>query len=320
MPKQHLDGRRAFTLTELLVVIGIVVVIAAIALPAINSVREAGRRTGCMAHQVRLASAISVHDERCNHLPGWRNPLRRTDCPACDEGAVDEVVWAVMILPFLERQDLFTALAAGQHRSSRSGGVVNVSQFICPSIGAQATAWNLLHYAANSGTGSGHNSLKGEQPNRNDGVLVDNLHPPKGGVASLEDIREGDGISVTLLLADSGKGGKSNWYAGFETRGYFKWNAAFGIAWNPPSNSKVVNAGLEGIPASKHPGGVNVVFADTSNRFLTDGIAPHVYSHLVTSNSCWSPFERKYFTNTNRANGWLMHKAPLPYELDPKDY
>jgi len=67
-----------------------------------------------------------------------------------------------------------------------------------------------------------------------------------------------------------------------------------------------------------------VVFADTSNRFLTDGIAPHVYSHLVTSNSCWGwcPVREKYcyLTNTKRANDWLMYKAPQPYELDPKDY
>jgi prepilin-type N-terminal cleavage/methylation domain-containing protein/prepilin-type processing-associated H-X9-DG protein len=63
----------AFTLLELLVVIGIISILAAMLLPAISRVKESGRATGCLSnlHQQGLSLQLYVQDNH-NRLP-WMN-------------------------------------------------------------------------------------------------------------------------------------------------------------------------------------------------------------------------------------------------------
>src|SRR5881392_1764456 len=61
---------RAFTLVELLVVIGIIAVLLAMLLPALARVRESSRRTQCLANISELGRAVLLYcNDNKDHLP-----------------------------------------------------------------------------------------------------------------------------------------------------------------------------------------------------------------------------------------------------------
>ncbi len=65
-----INSPRAFTLVEMLVVVGIIALLLAILLPALSRVREASNRAKCLANIAELGRAVLIyaHDNK-DHLP-----------------------------------------------------------------------------------------------------------------------------------------------------------------------------------------------------------------------------------------------------------
>lgn len=92
-------GRRpaaAFTLLELLVVIGIIALLAALLLPVLGRAREAGRATACLSNLRQLGLAIQLYTQDYHH----RLPIMR-DQPAGPRSTNDPPGPDVVLLPYL---------------------------------------------------------------------------------------------------------------------------------------------------------------------------------------------------------------------------
>ncbi len=95
--RKHLS-RTAFTLVELLVVIAIIGLLVALLLPAIQSAREAARRSQCQNNLKQIGIALQSHLDAKKVFPMGRN---RTDQLA--------VSWAFFLLPYMEEGPVFSA-------------------------------------------------------------------------------------------------------------------------------------------------------------------------------------------------------------------
>ena len=127
---------------------------------------------------------------------------------------------------------------------------------------------------------------------------------PEGYVSSLEYVATGDGISTTILLTENLQAG--NWYdtqtsdLGFGVQLPVSLEASYPNAGAttdllmlkqaPSSDNWFINRNRSAArgnaprPSSNHHGGVNVVMADGSAKFLSENMDKAVFMKLVTPN------------------------------------
>src|SRR5256714_2654281 len=92
------NRRFAFTLVELLVVIAIIGVLVALLLPAVQSAREAARRSQCSNNIKQVTLACHTFEDSMGTLPPWAI------------GTPTQIASAhYLILPFIEQQNVYQA-------------------------------------------------------------------------------------------------------------------------------------------------------------------------------------------------------------------
>jgi hypothetical protein len=187
--------RTALTLVELLVVVAILGLLVALLLPAVQSAREAARRTRCHANLRQLALACLAHEQVRRFLPsgGWGGEWAGD--PDRGFGNKQPGGWAFNVLPHIEEgalRDLGSGLTDATTKADLAVQRITtpLAIFACPSR-RPAAVWTLAaskrplrvtavpqmltrrpaavvrgDYAANMGSGSlpGNNYLSGGSP------------------------------------------------------------------------------------------------------------------------------------------------------------
>ena len=142
-------ARRGFSLIELLVVLTIVSVLAGLLLPAVQSAREAARRTQCANNLRQMSVALHHYHATWHHFPaGYQSPRG--------------LLWSGSLLPFVEETALFRTLDKDrdwENSPNQDACATYLSIFRCPSDSVPAHVFNRMenrvpcnYLAGNSGT------------------------------------------------------------------------------------------------------------------------------------------------------------------------
>ena len=218
------NSRTAFTLVELLVVIAIIGILIGMLLPAVQSVREAARRTSCSNKMRQLGLAVLNYESAIGEFPVNQVGTGMPDGNGGFESGFYS--WLVPILPHIEQSAVFDAINHNTNNGDGFGFEISASHpnataantvidtFLCPSdfviqraeeaMGSSNPAAD--NYAANAGWPSAATGFKGERnaPGKFNGVIP-LVHPSTGIAWHDSSVRMADifdGSSNTAMISE----------------------------------------------------------------------------------------------------------------------
>ena len=139
--------RAAFTLVELLVVIGIITMLVALLLPALAAAREGARQVKCLSNMRNFTQASFQFAMLRERFPSYRQTVKRND------STTELVGFLPMLFPYLDRQENYDKMLASNAAYKEDFGFAKCpsSKPEYPENPAQAALFFPLTYVVNAG-------------------------------------------------------------------------------------------------------------------------------------------------------------------------
>lgn len=278
---------KGFTLIELLVVIGIISLLIALLLPAVQQAREAARRTQCKNNLKNIGLALQNYASEQLFPPAEIHGVIGSAMPHCDwERSIG--CWGIAILPQLDQSPAYALADFNANPQYASANNVELMQmqfpvYQCPSHlyhglsspykGNPLEQTRIMHYFAVAG------DAEMTTLNWPDYTEVDVHCRPNSGIffndsrTSVRNIT--DGLSNTAMVCEV-TGVMANSGNPPDGRGFDLHAVAY---LDRAPNSDRTNPWY---PNSYHVVGVNVCMADGSVRFISNSIDLSVLMGLAT--------------------------------------
>ncbi len=139
MKRRQPLSHRGFTLVELLVVIAIIGILIGMLLPAVQSVREAARRTTCMNNLRQLGLAAHNYESSYMHFPtagGQSNAFWDTGEELTPQHGYENLGWVYQLLPFMEQSNLYNQRSSLGYLGGNNPLVeTSIETLVCPTRG-----------------------------------------------------------------------------------------------------------------------------------------------------------------------------------------
>lgn len=311
--------QRGFTLIELLVSIAIIAILISLLLPAVQSAREAARRTQCQSHLKQIGLALhGYHDVHGSFPSGYIfNGVTKTGPPLDPRLRLNMFIvdalpptprppnnqpgwgWIAMSLPFFEQQNLHSRIdfhREVEHAAMKSVREQTLSLFNCPSDDGQGVFRILNQQNKDTSSGAttsyaasfGSFGLINTEPDLGNGIFQRNSH------IRIADIK--DGTSTTFAVGERAALFARTPWAGVITPGTVR----------TTPGAPVYTSTIEGAPAmalarmgnrrlnstwsepydffSAHPQIVYFLFADGSVRGLAESTDHDLLHAMATRN------------------------------------
>lgn len=268
-PGRAAQRRRGFSLLELLVVAGVIGLLLALLLPALQQAREQGRRTQCASHLRQLGVGLHSYHVGFNAFP-----------PGCVEPKGRRLAWSIFLLPFVEQPALWRSYdvnsAFGSPANQSVGGAV-LPIYLCPSAARLAPD--------RRGPTSGDRNRNGRYDPGDDLAWTD-----YGGIFGAALPGSNDWMNGTLVwdrairLAQVRDGASNTLIVGEDTGRGWKLDSEWSNGENIFDVADRVNVTQNNELWSDHSGGVNALYCDGGARPLSESADPTLLKALCTRN------------------------------------